>query len=43
MGNADTEPVEFLALFGPEGQRAHLRARPLRAGGTDPQKSRPEG
>ncbi|MBT2523538.1 helix-turn-helix domain-containing protein [Arthrobacter sp. ISL-28] len=43
MGNADTEPVEFLALFSPEGQRAHLRARPLGAGGADPQKSRPEG
>jgi transcriptional regulator with XRE-family HTH domain len=31
MGNADNEPVEFLALFGPQGERAHLRARPKRA------------
>ena len=30
---ADTEPVEFLSLFGREGQRAHLRARP--SGGAD--------
>jgi transcriptional regulator with XRE-family HTH domain len=28
------EPVEFLSLFGREGQRAHLRARPARAAGT---------
>jgi quercetin dioxygenase-like cupin family protein len=25
---SDAEPVEFLSLFGREGQRAHLRARP---------------
>ena len=28
MGNAGPEAVEFLALFGPQGERAHLRARP---------------
>ncbi|NYH55310.1 MULTISPECIES: helix-turn-helix domain-containing protein [Nocardiopsis] len=31
FGAADTEPVEFLSLFGRQGERAHLRARP-RAG-----------
>ena len=25
---SEAEPVEFLSLFGREGQRAHLRARP---------------
>ena len=28
---SDEEPVEFLSLFGREGQRAHLRARPAAA------------
>ena len=28
FGPAGGEPVEFLSLFGREGQRAHLRARP---------------
>ncbi|MCC9145240.1 MULTISPECIES: XRE family transcriptional regulator [unclassified Arthrobacter] len=28
MGNATAEAVEFIALFGPQGERAHLRARP---------------
>ena len=28
MGSAGPEAVEFLALFGPQGERAHLRARP---------------
>jgi transcriptional regulator with XRE-family HTH domain len=28
MGNADDQDVEFLALFGPQGQRAHVRVRP---------------
>lgn len=28
MDNADPGAVEFLALFGPQGERAHLRARP---------------
>jgi transcriptional regulator with XRE-family HTH domain len=27
LGPADTAPVELLILFGPQGQRAHLRAR----------------
>jgi transcriptional regulator with XRE-family HTH domain len=29
-GAADTEPVEFLSLFGRQGERAHLRARSTR-------------
>ena len=28
FGAADGEPVEFLSLFGRQGERAHLRARP---------------
>jgi transcriptional regulator with XRE-family HTH domain len=28
MGTADLNAVEFIALFGPQGERAHLRARP---------------
>ncbi|WP_354179490.1 XRE family transcriptional regulator [Arthrobacter sp. UYP6] len=28
MDNATAQDVEFLALFGPQGERAHLRARP---------------
>ncbi|HZE31366.1 MAG TPA: XRE family transcriptional regulator [Actinoallomurus sp.] len=28
MGSADDRPVELLVLFGPQGERAHLRARP---------------
>lgn len=37
MGNAGATPVELLSLFGPQGERAHVRARPspngtLRAG-----------
>lgn len=28
FGPADAEPVEFLSLFGRQGERAHLRARP---------------
>ncbi|MEU6486527.1 XRE family transcriptional regulator [Streptomyces sp. NPDC046887] len=31
FGSADAKPVEFLSLFGRQGERAHLRARP-RAG-----------
>lgn len=33
--NAGTGPVEFLSLFGPQGERLHVRARPSgdRAGG----------
>jgi quercetin dioxygenase-like cupin family protein len=26
FGSADSEPVEVLSLFGPQGERAHLRA-----------------
>jgi transcriptional regulator with XRE-family HTH domain len=32
FGAADQEPVEFLSLFGKQGERAHLRARPRAAG-----------
>jgi transcriptional regulator with XRE-family HTH domain len=32
---AEGEAVEFLSLFGREGQRAHLRARPARGTSTD--------
>ncbi|MEV0079468.1 XRE family transcriptional regulator [Nocardia neocaledoniensis] len=28
FGTADDNPVEFLSLFGKQGERAHLRARP---------------
>ncbi|MFD1829566.1 MULTISPECIES: helix-turn-helix domain-containing protein [Streptomyces] len=28
FGNAGTEPVEFLSIFGPQGERMHVRARP---------------
>ena len=31
---SEREPVEFLSLFGREGQRAHLRARPAKIPGT---------
>jgi DNA-binding XRE family transcriptional regulator len=31
---SEREAVEFLSLFGREGQRAHLRARPAKAPGT---------
>ncbi len=27
FANAGDRPVEFLALFGPQGERVHLRAR----------------
>ena len=30
FGSADTAPVEVLSLFGPQGERVHLRARPRR-------------
>jgi transcriptional regulator with XRE-family HTH domain len=30
FANAGTEPVEFLTLFGPQGERLHVRARPAR-------------
>ena len=28
MGNPDTQPTEVLALFGPQGERMHVRAAP---------------
>lgn len=30
MSSADLGAVEFIALFGPQGERAHLRARPAK-------------
>lgn len=37
LGNPGTEPTELLILFGPQGERAHVRARPtgVRSGGAD--------
>ncbi|MPY79108.1 MAG: helix-turn-helix domain-containing protein [Actinophytocola sp.] len=32
FGAADADPVEFLSLFGKQGERAHLRARPKARG-----------
>lgn len=32
FGSADAAPVEVLSLFGPQGERLHLRARPRRPG-----------
>ena len=32
FGGADTAPVEVLSLFGPPGERVHVRARPRRRG-----------
>ena len=32
FGAADAQPVEFLSLFGKQGERAHLRARPKARG-----------
>jgi Cupin domain len=40
FGNAGPEPAEVLMLFGPQGERMHLRARP--AAGPRP-RSGPEG
>ncbi|WP_181796987.1 helix-turn-helix domain-containing protein [Streptomyces sp. WELS2] len=31
FGPAGEEPVEFLSLFGPQGERMHVRARPARS------------
>ncbi|GAA5069008.1 transcriptional regulator with XRE-family HTH domain [Thermocatellispora tengchongensis] len=31
FGNAGDQPVEFLVLFGPQGERIHVRARPKKA------------
>ncbi|MFJ4685248.1 helix-turn-helix domain-containing protein [Streptomyces sp. NPDC091377] len=33
FGAVGDEAVEFLSLFGPQGERIHVRARPKRAGG----------
>jgi transcriptional regulator with XRE-family HTH domain len=30
FGNAGPEPVEYLTLFGPQGERMHVRARPAK-------------
>jgi transcriptional regulator with XRE-family HTH domain len=35
FGNADGRPVELLVLFGRQGERAHLRARPKRVAADD--------
>ena len=29
FGNAGTRPLEVLSLFGPQGERLHVRARPI--------------
>ncbi|WP_182358700.1 helix-turn-helix domain-containing protein [Tomitella gaofuii] len=34
FGSADGRPVELLVLFGPQGERMHVRARPRRAEGS---------
>jgi len=36
FGAAGPESVEFLSLFGSQGERAHVRARPRAAGSTEP-------
>ena len=36
FASADTTPVEVLSLFGPQGERLHLRARPRRRGDGGP-------
>ena len=36
FGAAGAEPVEILSLFGRQGERAHLRARPRAQGATQP-------
>jgi len=35
MGNPEPHPTEVLGLFGPQGERMHVRARPREARGTD--------
>jgi transcriptional regulator with XRE-family HTH domain len=42
FGAAGSEPVEVLSLFGPQGERAHLRARPGRRKG-GPAEDPPDG
>ena len=36
FGSAAGQPVEVLSLFGPQGERAHLRARPRRTRAPEP-------
>ncbi|MGA7418778.1 MAG: XRE family transcriptional regulator [Acidimicrobiales bacterium] len=36
--NAGSDPVEVLSLFGPQGERMHVRARPSRESGQAPAK-----
>jgi transcriptional regulator with XRE-family HTH domain len=38
FGAAGEGRVEFLSLFGPQGERMHVRARPKKSGGTVPQR-----
>jgi hypothetical protein len=33
FGSTGEGPTEFLSLFGPQGERMHVRARPARRGG----------
>mgnify|MGYP006173739841 CR=1 FL=1 len=33
FGSTGEGPVEFLSLFGPQGERMHVRARPAAKGG----------
>jgi quercetin dioxygenase-like cupin family protein len=35
FGSTGEGPVEFLSLFGPQGERMHVRARPTRRGADD--------
>lgn len=44
FGSADSRPVEILSLFGRQGERAHVRARPARPGsGASPRDDRLDG
>lgn len=35
FGNAGPDAVEYLTLFGPQGERMHVRARPAKRPGND--------
>jgi transcriptional regulator with XRE-family HTH domain len=35
FGSTGEGPAEFLSLFGPQGERMHVRARPKKSGGDD--------
>jgi transcriptional regulator with XRE-family HTH domain len=37
--NAGSDPVEFLSLFGPQGERMHVRARPTKRSSKAPERS----